>query len=165
VIFTPGHTPACAAYRFDDAVFVGDVLFMPDYGTGRCDFPAGSAADLYDSIVGRLYTLPDATRVFTGHDYQPGGREVRFESTIAEQKAGNVQLPASRSKDDFVQFRRERDAKLAAPKLLFQSVQVNVDAGALPQPAANERRYLKIPINAFSLPQADLAALSEEPLR
>ncbi len=149
VIFTPGHTPACASYLFEDALFTGDSMFMPDFGTGRCDFPAGSAEQLYDSIVNKLYALPDETRVFVGHDYQPGGRELKYQTTIAEQKAANVQLPAGRSREEFVEFRTTRDKKLNAPKLLFQSVQVNVDAGTLPQPADNEVRYLKIPINAF----------------
>lgn len=144
VIFTPGHTPACATYRFEDALFTGDAIFMPDMGTGRCDFPAGSAEDLYDSITGRLYAHPDPTRIFVGHDYQPGGRAVAWETTVGEQKAKNVQLPASRSKEDFVQWRAARDKTLRAPVLLFQSVQVNVDAGRLP-----ETRYLKIPLNVF----------------
>jgi glyoxylase-like metal-dependent hydrolase (beta-lactamase superfamily II) len=149
VLFTPGHTPACASYRIGDAVFTGDALFMPDSGTGRCDFPGGSAEDLYRSLTGRLYALPDDTRVFVGHDYQPGGREVRWQSTIGEQKAHNVALPASRSREDFVAFRSQRDATLNAPRLLFQSVQVNVDAGRLPEAHANELRYLRIPLNAF----------------
>lgn len=153
VINTPGHTPACVSYHVGDAVFTGDALFMPDMGTGRCDFPAGSAEDLYESIQ-RLYTLPDATRVFVGHDYQPGGRELAWQSTIGEEKAKNVQLTAETSKEEFVEFRTKRDATLDAPRLLFQSVQVNVDAGALPKPAANERRYLRIPINVFR-PSAD----------
>lgn len=147
-IFTPGHTPACATYEIDDAVFTGDAMFMPDMGTGRCDFPGGSAEDLYESIQ-KLYELPDDTRVFVGHDYQPGGREVKWETTIAEQKAGNVQLPEGRSKEEFVKFRTERDATLDAPKLLFQSVQVNVDAGKLPNPHKNKVRYLRIPVNVF----------------
>lgn len=149
VIFTPGHTPACVTYKFEDAIFTGDTMFMPDQGTGRCDFPAGSAEDLYESITKRLYTLPDDTRVFVGHDYQPGGRELRFESTIADQKAANIQLPEGRTRPEFVLFRQGRDAKLNAPKLLFQSVQVNVDAGKLPEPSENQVRYLRIPINVF----------------
>lgn len=149
VINTPGHTPACVTYKIEDAIFTGDALFMPDQGTGRCDFPGGSADDMYDSITERLYSLPDATRVFVGHDYQPGGREVTWETTIGESKARNVALPASHTKDDFVTWRRGRDQSLAAPKLLFQSVQVNVDAGNLPQPRDNQVRYLKIPINVF----------------
>jgi glyoxylase-like metal-dependent hydrolase (beta-lactamase superfamily II) len=146
---TPGHTPACLTFQIADAVFTGDALFMPDMGTGRCDFPAGSAEDLYESIVQRLYTLPDETRVFVGHDYQPGGRELAYQSTIGAQKRDNVQLRADTSKDAFVRFRTERDATLSAPKLLFQSVQVNIDAGSLPEPSANEIRYLRIPINVF----------------
>lgn len=146
-IATPGHTPACLSYLIGDAVFTGDALFMPDYGTGRCDFPAGSARALYHSITERLYTLPDSTRVFVGHDYQPGGRALAYESTIAAEKAGNVQLPASRGEDEFVAFRSGRDKGLDAPKLLYPSVQVNIDAGHLPEPARNGRRYLKMPLN------------------
>jgi glyoxylase-like metal-dependent hydrolase (beta-lactamase superfamily II) len=149
VLHTPGHTPACASYLIGDAVFTGDALFMPDFGTGRCDFPAGSAQDLYDSITGKLYTLPDETRVFVGHDYQPGGRELRWESTIAEQKANNVQLPAHRSREDFVKFRTDRDKTLRPPNLIFQSVQVNVDAGHLPPTEDNGLRYLRLPMNVF----------------
>ncbi|MCH9682348.1 MAG: MBL fold metallo-hydrolase [Deltaproteobacteria bacterium] len=150
VMSTPGHTPACVSYRFDDAVFTGDALFMPDMGTGRCDFPGGSASTLFDSVTGVLYALPATTRVFVGHDYQPGGRPLAYETTIAEQARNNVQLPATCSKDAFVEFRTKRDATLSPPRLLFHSVQVNVDAGALPAAASNEIRYLKIPINAFS---------------
>ena len=164
VISTPGHTPACVCYRFGDAVFTGDAIFMPDMGTGRCDFPAGSAADLYDSITTRLYTLPDDTRVFVGHDYQPGGRALAWETTVGAQKASNKQLPAGRSRDEFIEFRTNRDAGLSAPRLLFQSVQVNVDAGALPSPSANHQRYLKIPINAFRPQPEDPAAISGEDL-
>ncbi len=158
VIFTPGHTPACACYRVGDAVFTGDAIFMPDMGTGRCDFPAGSATDLYNSITRKLYSLPDATRLFVGHDYQPGGREVAWETTVGAQKRDNIQLKASTSEVDFVQFRSARDKQLAAPKLLFQSVQVNIDAGKMPQPNAECKRYLKIPINVFNLP-ADMQCM------
>jgi glyoxylase-like metal-dependent hydrolase (beta-lactamase superfamily II) len=147
-IFTPGHTPACATYKIEDAIFTGDALFMPDMGTGRCDFPGGSSEDLYESIH-KLYELPDDTRVFVGHDYKPGGRELAWETTIGEQKANNVQIPADRSKEEFVEYRDSRDATLEAPKLLFQSVQVNVDAGNLPEPSRNEVRYLRIPVNVF----------------
>lgn len=149
IINTPGHTPACVTFQIEDAVFTGDALFMPDQGTGRCDFPGGSATDLYRSIHDRLYQLPDSTRVFVGHDYQPGGRALAYESTIGAQKAGNVQLPASSTEKQFVEAREARDATLAAPKLLFQSVQVNIDAGHLPPAAPNARSYLKIPVNAF----------------
>lgn len=149
IIFTPGHTPACASYLFEDAVFTGDALFMPDSGTGRCDFPAGSADDLYTSISKRLYALPDDTRVFVGHDYQAGGRDLAYETTIGESKAKNIQLQGDTSRDTFVAFRTARDVTLSAPKLLFQSVQVNVDGGRLPNPSDNEIRYLRIPINVF----------------
>ncbi len=149
VLFTPGHTPACASYLFGDAVFTGDALFMPDMGTGRCDFPAGSAMDLYKSVTNRLYTLPDETRVFVGHDYQPGGREPAWVATVGEQKRANIQLKADTPMEDFIKFRTERDKTLSAPKLLFQSVQVNIDAGRIPRPDENNRRFLKIPINVF----------------
>ncbi len=148
-IFTPGHTPACVTFKIGDAIFTGDALFMPDSGTGRCDFPAGSATDLYQSITERIYTLPPTTQIFVGHDYQPGGRPVRYQTTVAESMDANVQLRAGTPKDDFVTFRTQRDATLEAPRLLFQSVQVNVDAGALPQPHDNQIRYLRIPINVF----------------
>lgn len=146
VIATPGHTPACVSLKIEDALFTGDALFTEDYGTGRCDFPRGSAEDLYDSVQ-KLYALPDETRVFVGHDYQPGGREVRWQTTIGASKAVNRQLDARTSKADFVAARRARDATLAAPRLLFPSVQVNIDAGRLPAPHANGRRYLVIPLN------------------
>ncbi len=149
VIATPGHTPACVTYKVDDAIFTGDALFMPDFGTGRCDFPRGSAEDLYTSITTKLYTLPDTTRVFVGHDYQPNGRALAFETTIGASKATNVQLKGETTREDFVKFRTERDETLAAPVLLFQSVQINVDAGRLPPPAANEHRYLTLPLNLF----------------
>ncbi len=148
VIATPGHTPACVSYLVGDALFTGDALFIEDYGTGRCDFPRGSADDLYASIQ-RLYALPDATRVFVGHDYQPGGRALRWETTLGASKRENVQLRAETTRDAYVTFRKGRDATLAAPRLLFPSVQVNVNAGLLPKPHANGRRYLHVPINLF----------------
>lgn len=146
VLHTPGHTPACASYRIGDAVFTGDALFAPDYGVGRCDFPAGDAAALYHSVHERLYALPDATRVFFGHDYQPGGRALLTHSTIGEEKAKNVQLRSETSQADFVALRTARDATLAAPRLLLPSVQVNIDAGRLPAPHANGKRYLVLPL-------------------
>lgn len=146
VIATPGHTPACVTYRVGDAIFTGDVLFMDDYGTGRCDFPSGSAEAMYDSVR-KLYELPDETRVFVGHDYQPGGREVRWQTSIGASKQNNPQLREQTTRDEFVRFRKQRDASLAAPKLLFQSVQVNVEAGKLPAPHANGIRYLNLPLN------------------
>jgi glyoxylase-like metal-dependent hydrolase (beta-lactamase superfamily II) len=147
VIHTPGHTPACVTYRIGDAVFTGDALFMDDYGTGRCDFPAGSAEDLYHSVHDKLYALPDDTRVFVGHDYQPDGRELKWETTIGASKANNPQLAASTTKDAFVSFRRERDASLAPPRLIYQSVQVNVAGGRLPPEHANGVRYFNLPLN------------------
>jgi glyoxylase-like metal-dependent hydrolase (beta-lactamase superfamily II) len=144
---TPGHTPACMSYRIGNDLFVGDCLFMPDYGTARCDFPGGSAETLYDSIQ-RLYALPDATRVFTGHDYRPGGRPLRFESTIGEQKRTNVQLSQETTRASFVAFRKIRDASLELPTLLLPSIQVNIRAGRLPDPESNGVSYLKIPLNA-----------------
>jgi glyoxylase-like metal-dependent hydrolase (beta-lactamase superfamily II) len=146
VIYTPGHTPACCTYKISDAVFTGDALFMPDYGVGRCDFPAGSAEALYRSVTTRLYSLPDATRVFTGHDYQPNGRALRFQSTIGEEKKTNIQITSETTKEAFVKFRNERDKTLSAPHLLLPSVQVNINAGHLPTPHANGRSYLTIPI-------------------
>jgi glyoxylase-like metal-dependent hydrolase (beta-lactamase superfamily II) len=149
VIATPGHTPACVSYLIGDAVFTGDALFIEDYGTGRCDFPMGSASDLYTSVHDKLYSLPGSTRVFVGHDYQPKGRELRFETTIDASKSANVQLKEATSREEFVRFRTARDATLGAPRLLLPSVQINVDAGRLPAPRANGRRYLSIPLNPF----------------
>ncbi len=148
VIATPGHTPACVSFLVGDALFTGDALFIEDYGTGRCDFPRGSAAELYDSVQ-KLYALPDATRVFVGHDYQPGGRALRFETTIGDSKRANIQLSAATAKDDYVTFRQARDATLSPPRLLLASVQVNVNAGVLPVLRANGKRYLNVPINMF----------------
>ena len=148
VINTPGHTPACITLHVGDAIFTGDAIFMPDGGTGRCDFPGGSASELYSSIR-RLYELPDETRVFVGHDYQPNGRELRYETTIAEQKASNIHLRSETTESEFTTLRNTRDATLNPPKLLFQSIQVNVDAGSLPEADAAERRYLRIPVNVF----------------
>jgi glyoxylase-like metal-dependent hydrolase (beta-lactamase superfamily II) len=145
-LHTPGHTPACMSFKIGDVVFTGDALFMPDYGVGRCDFPAGSAEALYDSVHGKLYALPASTRVFVGHDYQPGGRAVAWETTIGASMEGNVHIKASTTKADFVAFRTARDATLAAPRLLFPSVQVNIDAGRLPAPHANGKRYLLTPL-------------------
>jgi glyoxylase-like metal-dependent hydrolase (beta-lactamase superfamily II) len=142
---TPGHTPACMSFLIGNNVFTGDALFMPDYGTGRCDFPSGSASDLYDSIK-RLYELDDSTKVFVGHDYQPNGRELRFQTTIGESKKTNIQLTYSTSKTDFVNFREARDKTLKAPRLLLPSLQVNMAAGKLPSPEANGVSYLKLPL-------------------
>lgn len=150
VMFTPGHTPACSSYLINnEAVFTGDVLFMHDYGTGRCDFPGGSSADMYDSVTTRLYTLPDEVKVYVGHDYKPGGREVQYESTIGKQKAENPQLNASTTKEAFIKTRDTRDGTLKAPRLILQSLQVNIDAGHLPKPEDNGTSYLKMPIRGI----------------
>ncbi len=148
-IHTPGHTPACMTYKIGDALFTGDVLFMPDYGTGRCDFPKGSAEDLYDSVANKLYTLADSTKVYVGHDYMPNGRELAYETTIGASKESNIRLNATTSRADFVARRQERDKGLAAPKLILQSLQVNIAAGRLPEPEDNGRRYMRIPINTL----------------
>jgi glyoxylase-like metal-dependent hydrolase (beta-lactamase superfamily II) len=147
VILTPGHTPACSSFLFEGAVFTGDALFMPDSGVGRCDFPKGDASTLYESITQNLYTLPDHTKVYTGHDYQPNGRPVQCESTIGKEKAENIHLNAKTTKSEFVTFRTERDKKLAAPKLLLPAVQFNIAAGHYPKPHSNGRSYLSIPIS------------------
>jgi glyoxylase-like metal-dependent hydrolase (beta-lactamase superfamily II) len=145
-LHTPGHTPACMSYVLGDAVFTGDALFMPDYGVGRCDFPHGDAGALYTSVHDTLYLLPDSTRVFVGHDYQPEGRPVAFETTIGASKASNVQLRADTPRETFVKARHARDSTLAAPRLLLPSIQVNIDAGRLPKPHANGRHYLLTPL-------------------
>lgn len=145
VMNTPGHTPACVSYLIGDAVFVGDALFMPDYGTGRCDFPKGDAEHLFASIAERLYRLPDSTRVFVGHDYQPGGRELRYQTTIGESKASNIRLNAKTDRATFVEARRKRDAELDAPVLLLPSIQLNINAGRYPKPGPNGMMYLKLP--------------------
>lgn len=146
VINTPGHTPACISYVIEDAVFTGDSLFMEDYGTGRCDFPGGNSEDMYVSIHEKLYDLPDEMRVFVGHDYQPGGREVKYETTIGISKERNPFLRAETSAEEFVARRNSRDSELKAPVLLLPSVQVNINAGALQTPEDNGISYLKIPV-------------------
>lgn len=149
VLFTPGHTPACSSYLIGDALFTGDTLFMPDMGTGRCDFPGGSVKDMYESITGKIYTLPPTTRIFVGHDYQPGGRDLACETSVAEQRRDNIQLNDKTSLEDFITFRSERDKTLDTPRLLLQSVQVNIDAGSMPGADDEGRRFLKIPVNVF----------------
>lgn len=145
---TPGHTPACMSYLFNDALFCGDALFMPDYGTGRCDFPRGDARDLFRSVTQNLYTLPDQTRVFVGHDYSPNGRDMMYETTIEECKKNNIQLKAHTTENEYVQFREARDKTLKAPRLLLPSIQVNIDAGKLPPAEQNGKSYLKLPLNS-----------------
>lgn len=146
VIHTPGHTPACVSYKIEDAVFVGDTLFMPDYGTARADFPGGSARDLYRSIH-RILTLPPETRIFICHDYMaPGRNQYAWETTVAEERERNVHVRDGISEDEFVAMREARDATLAAPLLLLPSIQVNIRGGNLPPEEINGVRYLKIPV-------------------
>jgi glyoxylase-like metal-dependent hydrolase (beta-lactamase superfamily II) len=146
-LHVPGHTPACMAYVIGDAVFVGDTLFMPDYGTARCDFPGGDARALYRSVR-RLLALPAETRLFLCHDYlAPGRSEYVLETTVAAQRAANVQIHDGISEDEFVAMREARDATLAMPRLILPSVQVNIRAGHFPEPEANGVSYLKLPLN------------------
>ncbi len=146
VLFTPGHTPACVSYKIEDAVFVGDTLFMPDYGTARTDFPGGDAQALYDSIQ-FLFSLPDDTRMFMCHDYLPNGREAKWETTVAEQRKHNVLLSENTSAEEFVATRNDKNAKLAAPVLILPALQVNIRAGQIPDAEDNGVSYLKIPLN------------------
>jgi len=149
VLHTPGHTPACLTYVIGDAAFVGDTLFMPDFGTARCDFPGGSAEDLYASIQ-KILTLPDQTRIFVGHDYKaPGRDEFAWETTVGEQKALNVHIGEGRPMEEFVAMREERDAKLGMPRLILPSLQTNMRAGHMPEPEDNGKSYFKVPINAL----------------
>jgi glyoxylase-like metal-dependent hydrolase (beta-lactamase superfamily II) len=148
VIPTPGHTSDSVSYRIGDAVFVGDSIFMPDGGTARCDFPGGDAKVLFESIQ-RLYALPDATRVFVCHDYGPGGREVREQTTIGEQKKANIHVRADTAVAEFVELRSKRDATLALPALILPAVQVNIRGGRLPSPDASGRRFLSLPLDAL----------------
>jgi len=149
---TPGHTPACMTYVIGDgtdtAAFVGDTLFMPDYGTARCDFPGGDARTLYRSI-NKVLSLPADTRLYMCHDYQPGGRELQYMSTVADERASNIHVRDGISEEEFVAMRQARDATLSMPTLILPSVQVNMRAGEMPPAEANGTRYLKIPINAL----------------
>lgn len=146
---TPGHTPACMTYLIGDAAFVGDTLFMPDYGTARADFPGGDAATLYHSIQ-RILALPPETRIFVGHDYLPEGRaNFLWETTVAAQRASNIHVHDGIDEQTFVSMRQQRDAKLDAPRLILPSLQVNIRAGAMPPPSDNGHRFLRIPINAI----------------
>ena len=148
-IATPGHTPACLSYVVEDAVFVGDTLFMPDYGTARCDFPKGSAPVLYDSVQ-KLFELPEDTRIFLCHDYLPESRhEYQCETTIQMQKQHNIHVHSGVSKTDFVEMRQQRDAGLSMPKLILPSIQINMKGGQFPTPEQNGVSYLKLPLNYF----------------
>lgn len=148
VLLTPGHTLASIAYRVGDAVFVHDTLFQPDYGTARADFPGGDAGVLWRSIQ-RILALPEDTRVFTGHDYMPNSRQPAWESTVRQQKSENLHLQKARNEVEFVAQRQERDAELPMPKLILQSLQVNICGGRLPAAEPNGTRYLKIPLGTF----------------
>ena len=148
VIATPGHTPACITYVIGDTAFVGDTLFMPDFGSARTDFPGGSAPLLYESIQ-KILALPDDTRLFMCHDYKaPGRDEFAWETSVAEQKANNIHINEKVSRDEFVEMREGRDSQLGMPKLILPSLQVNLRAGELPDPEDNDVRYLKIPLDA-----------------
>lgn len=147
VLHTPGHTPACLTYVIGDAAFVGDTLFMPDFGTARCDFPGGSSETMYESVQ-KILALPDETRIFVGHDYKaPGRDEYAWETTVGEQKAKNVHVGGGKSKEEFVKMRDERDATLAMPKLIIPSLQVNMRAGHMPAPDDKGDVFLKVPVN------------------
>lgn len=145
VLETPGHTPCCLSYVIDRAVFVGDLLFMPDSGTGRCDFPGGDAGQMYKSITHKIYTLDENILVYTGHDYQPGSRPVQWCATVSEHRKSNIRLPSGMSEEEFVRFREERDSQLSLPKLIFSSLQINIKGGEIPSPDSEGRRFLRIP--------------------
>ncbi|MCX7645064.1 MAG: MBL fold metallo-hydrolase [Rhodobacteraceae bacterium] len=149
VMHTPGHTPACLTYVIGDAAFVGDTIFQPDYGTARCDFPGGSAEQMWDSVQ-RILSLPDETRIFTCHDYKAEGRDhFAWESTVGEQKAKNIHVGRGHTKEEFVARRKARDATLGMPRLILPSLQVNMRAGHFPEPEDNGVSYLKLPLNQF----------------
>lgn len=150
---TPGHTPACVCYVVGNAVFTGDTVFMPDMGTARCDFPGGSAETLYESVHRLYQDLPGDTRVFVGHDYQPGGRVLKYETTIGEEKASNKQLTAETSRDQFVKWRADRDATLGMPRLIIPALQINLRNGVMPPAESNGTVYLKVPLNILGAPK------------
>ncbi|RME16702.1 MAG: MBL fold metallo-hydrolase [Alphaproteobacteria bacterium] len=148
-LHTPGHTPACMTHVIGDAAFVGDTLFMPDSGSARADFPGGDAGTLYDSIQ-RVLALPDETRLFMCHDYGGNGqREIRWETTVAEEKANNIHVGAGKTREDFIRFRKERDAQLAMPRLIIPSLQVNMRAGHMPPADDDGKVFLKVPVNVL----------------
>ncbi len=148
VLATPGHTPACITYKIGDAVFVGYSLFMPDFGTARCDFPGGDARTLYRSIQ-KIFAYPPETRLFMCHDYGPNGRDFAWETTVAEQRAENIHIHDGISEEEFVKMRTERDATLSMPVLILPSIQVNMRAGHFPEAESNGVSYLKVPLNAL----------------
>jgi glyoxylase-like metal-dependent hydrolase (beta-lactamase superfamily II) len=147
-VYVPGHTPACVAYQFGDAVFVGDTMFMPDVGTARCDFPGGNATTLFASTR-KILSLPPETRLFMCHDYPPNGRAVQFETTVAQQRANNIHVHDGITEQEFVDMRTRRDATLEMPVLILPAVQINIRAGELPPKESNGIAYAKIPLNAL----------------
>ncbi|QPC86939.1 MBL fold metallo-hydrolase [Mesorhizobium sp. NBSH29] len=149
VMFSPGHTLASITYVIGDAAFVHDTMFMPDSGTARADFPGGDAGQLWDSIQ-RIMSLPETTRIFVGHDYQPADREPRWETTIADQRSRNTHISKCKTREDFVALREKRDATLPMPKLILHALQININGGRLPEPEANGKRYLKFPLDQLS---------------
>ena len=146
-MYTPGHTPACMVHVIGNAAFAGDTLFMPDGGSARCDFPGGSASELYDSIM-KVLSLPDETRLFMCHDYGPNGRAIEWETTVAEQRANNIHVGGDKTREDFITFRTERDAQLSMPKLIIPSLQVNMRAGEVPTDS-DGNPMLKVPVNGL----------------
>ncbi len=148
VMHTPGHTPACMVHVIGDAAFVGDTLFMPDGGSARADFPGGDAGELYDSIQ-KVLALPDETRLFMCHDYGPNGRDIQWETTVADEKAHNIHVGGGKTKEEFVKFRTERDAQLDMPRLIIPSLQVNMRAGDMPPADEDGKTFLKVPVNTL----------------
>lgn len=146
-MYTPGHTPACMVHVMGNAAFTGDTLFMPDGGSARCDFPGGSAEELYDSIM-KVLALPDDMRLFMCHDYGPGGRDIQWETTVADEKAYNIHVGGDKTRADFIKFRTERDAQLGMPKLIIPSLQVNMRAGEVPTDK-DGNPMLKVPVNGL----------------
>ena len=147
-LHTPGHTPACMTHVMGDAAFVGDTLFMPDGGSARADFPGGDAGQLYDSIQ-KVLALPDEMRLFMCHDYGPNGREIRWETTVADERAHNIHVGGGKTREEFIAFRTARDKTLDMPKLIIPSLQVNMRGGSLPEPDATGKRFLKVPVNGL----------------
>ena len=147
-MYTPGHTPACMVHVIGNAAFVGDTLFMPDGGSARADFPGGDAGTLYDSIQ-KLLALPDDMRLFMCHDYGPNGRDIKWETTVGEEKKHNIHVGGGKTREEFIKFRTERDAELDMPKLIIPSLQVNMRAGKLPPADESGKRFLKVPVNGL----------------
>ena len=161
VMHTPGHTPACSSYYItNDCVFVGDVIFMPDQGTARCDFPGGSAETLWNSLQ-KILALPENVRVFTCHDYQPGGRELKYESTVGDQKRNNIHVKEGTKKEDFIATRSTRDKTLTPPRLIIPSIQVNINAGYFPKPESNGHIFLKWPVNVLDKDPSQSGVLTD----